>query len=54
MDSQSIKVDTTQVQPYPIILDGKRIVLVDTPGFDNPELEDAKICEAIAEWIKVS
>ena len=45
-----------QVMPYPIDLDGKRIVLVDTPGLDNhgPELEDDKICEAIVQWIKMS
>ena len=51
MDPTSISIyyDTMQVMPYPIDLDGKRIVLVDTPGLDNhgPELEDDKICEAI-------
>ena len=48
--------DTSQVLPYPIRLDGKRIVLVDTPGLDHPHpgLEDDKICEAIVKWIKMS
>ena len=58
MDPTSISIyyDTMQVLPYPIHLDGKRIVLVDTPGLDNhgPELEDDKICEAIVQWIKMS
>ena len=48
--------DTSQVLPCPIYLDGKRIVLVDTPGLDNlvPRLEDDRICEAIVQWIKMS
>ena len=52
----SLSVDTSQVLPYPIRLDGKRIVLVDTPGLDNyvPGLEDDKICKAIVQWIKMS
>lgn len=54
MDTRSLRVDTMQVLPYPIQLGDKRVVLVDTPGFDNPVLEDDKICEAIVEWIKAS
>ena len=59
MDSTkpSLYGDTSQVLPYPIYLDNKRIVLVDTPGLDNynrPKLEDDNICKAIVQWIKMS
>ncbi|KAF8438414.1 P-loop containing nucleoside triphosphate hydrolase protein [Boletus edulis BED1] len=34
-------------------LDGRRdVVLVDTPGFDNPNLSDDKILELLTDWLK--
>ena len=50
-------------QPLPIIINpipnrpelrGYRLVLLDTPGFDNTEEEDVEILKRVAEWLKAS
>jgi hypothetical protein len=35
-------------------LKGQRVVVVDTPGFDDTEVGDAEILRRIATWLEVS
>ena len=36
------------------ILDGRRVVLIDTPGFDDTTVSDAEILEKIAAFLAVT
>lgn len=33
-------------------LDGRRVVLVDTPGFNDTQLPDATVFRMVAQWLK--
>jgi hypothetical protein len=35
-------------------LEGQRVVVVDTPGFDDTDVGDAEILRRIATWLEVS
>ena len=49
----SLKSQTQAVQPVRCALpDGREIVLVDTPGFDDTYLSDTQILRRIATWLK--
>ncbi|KDR69843.1 hypothetical protein GALMADRAFT_128439 [Galerina marginata CBS 339.88] len=41
------------IQNYPN-LTNRRIVLIDTPGFDSPDLDDKEMLEKIITWLKQS
>ncbi|KAF8130118.1 hypothetical protein EV363DRAFT_1167944 [Boletus edulis] len=43
--------DTKNVTPYPISHHGRRVVLVDTPGFDDTYRPDSEILKLIADWL---
>ncbi|KAF8064964.1 P-loop containing nucleoside triphosphate hydrolase protein [Lyophyllum atratum] len=46
---------TTDIQPYLMTSDGdRRIVLVDTPGFNDTWMNDREIMGRIVEWLKNS
>ncbi|KAF8557839.1 P-loop containing nucleoside triphosphate hydrolase protein [Imleria badia] len=47
----SLKPDTQDVIPHPILYRGLRVVLVDTPGFDNADRPDIEILRVIADWL---
>ena len=42
---------TQNVTPYPISYQGLRVVLVDTPGFDDTLRPDMDILRRIADWL---
>jgi len=42
------------IEGYPSLVKDYRIVLVDTPGFNDSELEDFQILEKIAAWLRQS
>ncbi|KAG9312299.1 P-loop containing nucleoside triphosphate hydrolase protein [Chiua virens] len=46
-----LKSDTQDVTPYMTMRDGRRIVLVDTPGFDDTYRPDTDILKTIADWL---
>lgn len=53
---------TTKVTPYEAIipdeyatkLAGRRLILVDTPGFDDTHLSDVEVLERVAGWLEKS
>lgn len=45
---------TKELSLSEIVLDGKAVTLIDTPGFDDTERTDADILEMIAEWLKTT
>ena len=49
--SGRLKSDTESVTPYPISYQGLRLVLVDTPGFDDTYRQDTEILRVIADWL---
>jgi len=49
--AKNLKSDTGSVTPYPISYQGLRLVLVDTPGFDDAYRPDADILRVIADWL---
>ncbi|KAF8557841.1 P-loop containing nucleoside triphosphate hydrolase protein [Imleria badia] len=46
-----LKSDTQDVTPHPISYRGLRVVLVDTPGFDDTYRQDSDILRVIADWL---
>lgn len=50
-NARNLKSDTKDVTPYVIYRDNLRIVLVDTPGFDDTYRSDAEILRVIANWL---
>lgn len=36
------------------VVDGHQVIIVDTPGFDDTNLEDGTILERIADWLRIS
>ena len=36
------------------VLDGRRVILIDTPGFDDTNISDAEILEKIAAFLAVT
>jgi hypothetical protein len=46
-------VDSSNLSAQPS-LSGRRVVLVDTPGFDDTYHDDSEILKRIAEWLKLS
>ena len=49
--ASNLKSSTQSVTPYPISRQGVRLVLVDTPGFDDTYRQDTEILRAIADWL---
>ncbi|KAF8441308.1 P-loop containing nucleoside triphosphate hydrolase protein [Boletus edulis BED1] len=49
--ASNLKSDTQDVTPYPISYQGLRVVLVDTPGFDDTYRQDSDILRVIADWL---
>jgi hypothetical protein len=54
-----LKSCTTQLQAVPFNisqgpLKGRRVVMVDTPGFDDTSVNDAEILKRIALWLALS
>lgn len=43
---------TTQVQPSnEFVLDGRRVILIDTPGSDDTNLSNADVLRMLAEFL---
>ncbi|KAF8420751.1 P-loop containing nucleoside triphosphate hydrolase protein [Boletus edulis BED1] len=49
--ASNLKSDTQDVTPYPISYQGLRVVLVDTPSFDDTSRPDSGILRVIADWL---
>ena len=49
--ASNLKSSTRSVTPYPISHQGVRLVLVDTPGFDDTDRQDTEILRVIADWL---
>ena len=49
--ASGLKSSTQDVTPYPISHHGLRLVLVDTPGFDDTYRQDTEILRNIADWL---
>ncbi|KAI1122847.1 P-loop containing nucleoside triphosphate hydrolase protein [Nemania abortiva] len=45
---------TQDIQTGSVMIDGKKVTLIDTPGFDDTESKDTKIFEKIAVWLAES
>jgi predicted GTPase len=46
---------TSMVQACaPFYLDGKRVLLIDTPGFDDSNISDVEVLQKIAEFLAVT
>jgi len=56
MTSHTIKPCPAYVIPIPGFpkLEGHRLVLLDTPGFDDTYVDDVDILKQIAEWLAES
>lgn len=50
LESVTIPVEATRVLGHPSF--GDRIILLDTPGFDDTYKPDKKILEEISGWLK--
>ncbi|ETS75752.1 hypothetical protein PFICI_12696 [Pestalotiopsis fici W106-1] len=52
LHSEPDDLDTQEVSVYPCKADiGDNIYLIDTPGFDDTELDDAQVLRKIATWV---
>lgn len=49
--ARNLKSDTKNVTPYPVMYHDLRLVLVDTPGFDDTYRPDSVILRIIADWL---
>ena len=49
--ASNLKSSTQNVTPYPISYHEVRLVLVDTPGFDDTYRQDTEILRVIADWL---
>ncbi|KAK0507984.1 hypothetical protein JMJ35_009873 [Cladonia borealis] len=49
-----LETGTSEVGAYEITMDSTTLVLVDTPGFDDIEMSDYQILNAIAAWLENS
>jgi GTPase Era involved in 16S rRNA processing len=52
LEAHTAQVRSHRVQ-HPKVKD-REIVLVDTPGFDDPDKSDMDILEMVSEWLKTS
>ncbi|KAK3217615.1 hypothetical protein GRF29_1g3553560 [Pseudopithomyces chartarum] len=43
---------TKVVQPAEATIEGRKVTLVDTPGFDDTHLTDREVLKLIADWLK--
>ncbi|KAF3105103.1 hypothetical protein TWF594_005690 [Orbilia oligospora] len=51
---EELESETSEISQYDLFVDGHRVVLVDTPGFDDTEIPDADIFRNLAEWLAKS
>ncbi|KAJ8515458.1 hypothetical protein ONZ45_g7118 [Pleurotus djamor] len=42
----------SQVQPYKTKIGEQKVILVDTPGFDDTNMSDTQVLEMIADWLQ--
>lgn len=49
--ARNLKSDTQDVTAYLVSHQGVRVVLVDTPGFDDTFRQDSDILRVIADWL---
>ena len=42
---------TNLVQEYPCVVNGQKFVLIDTPGFDDTDVDDEEIFEQLADYL---
>ncbi|KAJ8517865.1 hypothetical protein ONZ45_g5019 [Pleurotus djamor] len=47
-----LKSQTSQVQPYKIKMGEQKVILVDTPGFDDTNMTDTQVLGMIADWLQ--
>lgn len=45
---------TAEVEVADFTLDGRRVILIDTPGFDDTNVSDAEILKKIAAFLAVT
>ena len=51
----NLKSCTAEVQVADeFVIDGRRVILIDTPGFDDTNVSDAEILEKIAAFLAVT
>ncbi|KAJ8469412.1 hypothetical protein ONZ45_g16901 [Pleurotus djamor] len=43
---------TSHVQPYKVKIGDQKVILVDTPGFDNTNISDTQVLGMIADWLQ--
>lgn len=48
-----LKPDTQSVTPYVITYPNYRLVLIDTPGFDDATRPDTEILMDVADWLNL-
>jgi hypothetical protein len=46
--------ETQEVLEVECVVGGHRVILVDTPGFDDTNMDDCTILERIAKWLRLS
>ncbi|KAK6348061.1 hypothetical protein TWF718_005880 [Orbilia javanica] len=51
---EELESETSDISQYDLFVDGQRVILVDTPGFDDTEIPDADIFRNLAEWLAKS
>ncbi|KAK6358135.1 hypothetical protein TWF730_007490 [Orbilia blumenaviensis] len=51
---EELESETSEICQYDLYVDGHRVILVDTPGFDDTEIPDADIFRNLAEWLAKS
>ena len=52
MVGNGLKSQTSQVQPYKIKIGEHKVILVDTPGFDDTNMSDTQVLGMIADWLQ--
>lgn len=49
--SHGIESETQDISVYDIVLDGRTISLIDTPGFDDTYRSDAVVLDQVSSWL---
>ncbi|KAK6532535.1 hypothetical protein TWF281_006723 [Arthrobotrys megalospora] len=51
---EELESETSEISQYTLYVGGHRVILVDTPGFDDTEIPDTDIFRNLAEWLAKS
>ncbi|KLU90319.1 hypothetical protein MAPG_09283 [Magnaporthiopsis poae ATCC 64411] len=47
----TLRSETSEVEPYEAVIDGQKFYLVDTPGFNDTNLSDVEVLRKVAAWL---